>query len=362
VVILSKYDIAAELLLDNTPDSTIIVNDEGVIVYVNQMTINLFGYSRDELTGNTINTLIPTQFHNSHHGHMAGYFKKSRSRAMGEGQLLFAHRKDGSEFSVEISLSPINTKFGLLVICSVRNVSERIKIQTALARSNAELEQFAYVASHDLQEPLRVVASFSQLLGKRYEGKLDKDADEFIAFIVDGANRMQNLINDLLSYSRVNSKERVFTKINLNDILKEVLKNLQFLIQDSHAVINYDNLPVLNANAIQMVQLFQNLISNAIKFQSNTTPIVTIAVKEKQNEYLFSVADNGIGIESIYYKRIFQLFQRLHTNPSFSGTGIGLTLCKKIIGLHDGEIWVESLLGKGSTFYFTLKKNVFMEI
>jgi len=354
VVILSKYDIAAEILLDNTPDSTIIVNDDGTIVYANQMTLQIFGYTRDELTGQSIGTLIPSRFHHVHGDFMASFFKNGRSRSMGKGRSLFARRKDATEFSVEISLSPINTKFGKLVICSIRDVSEQIKTQNALTRSNTELEQFAYVASHDLQEPLRVVASFSQLLGKRYHGKFDKDADDFIDFIIQGAIRMQNLINDLLSYSRLGSKERTHNRIDFNDILQEVVENLQFLIRDNHVKISYDNLPSLKVSATQMIQLFQNLISNAIKFHSNTTPIVTITAKQQDNEYLFSVTDNGIGIEPQYYERIFILFKRLNTNPEFTGTGIGLTLCKKIVELHGGKIWVESSPEKGSTFYFTL--------
>jgi len=356
MVILSKYNIATELLLDHTPDSTIIINEEQIIVYVNKKTLEVFGYSRKELSGKNIDTLIPARFHHLHPNHMVGFFSDSRSRSMGEGQKLFARRKDDSEFSVEISLSPIDSDFGKLVICSVRDVTERIKIQDALARSNTELEQFAYVASHDLQEPLRVVASFSQLLGKRYKGKLDQNADEFIDFIVNGAIRMQNLINDLLSYSRLNSKERTHTETNINDILIEALMNLQFSIKDSNATITHDALPVVKANATHLLQLFQNLISNAIKFRSKNNPVISISVKEQQKDYLFTIQDNGIGIDPNYYDRIFTLFKRLHTQPEYAGTGIGLTLCKKIVELHGGKIWVESTLGKGSSFFFTLTK------
>jgi two-component system, chemotaxis family, sensor kinase Cph1 len=223
-----------------------------------------------------------------------------------------------------------------------------------LERSNKELEQFAYVTSHDLKEPLRMISSFTQLLERRYKGKLDQDADEFIEYIVNGANRMQRLLDDLLEYSRITTGPKKYEKVNLEDIVDECVNNLKIAINETNAKIDYDPLPVVVANRTQMIQLFQNLLSNAIKFQSKTTPIVGISALKDEDRYVFAVKDNGIGIDPKYQKRIFKVFQRLHARNEYDGTGIGLSLIKKIVQYHNGNIWIKSELGKGSTFYFTL--------
>ena len=223
-----------------------------------------------------------------------------------------------------------------------------------LERSNKELEQFAYVTSHDLKEPLRMVSSFTQLLERRYKGKLDQDADEFIDYIVDGANRMQRLLDDLLEYSRITTGSKKYEEVDLEDIVDECYNNLKIAINETNAKINYDPLPVVVANRTHMIQLFQNLLSNAIKFQSKRTPIIGISVRKDGDRYVFAVKDNGIGIDPKYQKRIFKVFQRLHARNEYDGTGIGLSLIRKIVQYHDGNIWVKSKLGTGSTFYFTL--------
>jgi len=223
-----------------------------------------------------------------------------------------------------------------------------------LRRSNSDLQQFAYVASHDLQEPLRMIASYTQLLAKRYKGKLDSDADDFIGYAVEGASRMQTLINDLLAYSRVTTQGKVFERVDCNQILEDVLSNLRLAIEENRAVVTHDALPVVTADGGQLSQLFQNLIGNAIKFHGEEPPRVHVSVELRNNEWQFSVLDNGIGVDPQYAERIFVIFQRLHNREEYPGTGIGLAVCKKIVERHGGRIWVQSPIGRGSIFYFTL--------
>ena len=238
-----------------------------------------------------------------------------------------------------------------------KGVEEELKQAiAALKRSNAELQQFAYVTSHDLQEPLRMVASFTQLLARRYKGKLDKDADEFITYAVDGANRMQWLIQDLLTYSRVGTRGKPLEPIDSEVVLDHALANLRMAIEESGAVVTHDPMPPVMGDDLQLVQLFQNLLGNAIKFHGEEPPCVHVSAesKEKENEWLFSVRDNGIGIAPKYFDRIFVIFQRLHSREDYPGTGTGLAICKSVVERHGGRIWVESEPGKGSTFCFTL--------
>ena len=223
-----------------------------------------------------------------------------------------------------------------------------------LARSNSDLQQFAYVASHDLQEPLRMVASYTQLLGKRYKGRLDDDADEFIAYAVNGANRMQALIQDLLAFSRVDSQGQRFEQTSVETLLGYALDNLKSVIDETGAVVTHGPLPTVMADERQFLHLLQNLLSNAIKFRGSEPPRIHLSAERRGAEWLFSLHDNGIGIDPQYSERIFVLFQRLHTTAEYPGTGIGLALCKKIVERHGGRIWMESQLGQGATFYFTL--------
>ena len=233
------------------------------------------------------------------------------------------------------------------------SVKEKI---TELEHKNEELQQFAYVASHDLQEPLRMVSSYVQLLARRYKGKLDEDADDFIDFAVDGANRMHVLINDLLTYSRIGTKGTPFKLISTDDIMKEVLKNLSVTIDENKAEITYHSLPSIVADKNQFIQLFQNLLANAIKFKGKDVTKITIKAEETDEGWNFSIKDNGIGMDSEFTDRIFVIFQRLHNRSEYPGTGIGLAVCKKIVERHGGRIWVESKQGVGSTFHFIIPK------
>ena len=237
-----------------------------------------------------------------------------------------------------------------------RKRAEEVLAQQAkeLARSNADLEQFAYVASHDLQEPLRMVASFTQLLAKRYGGKLDADADEFIGYAVDGVRRMQDLISDLLDYSRVGMRGKEFVPTNCEAVLQAALTNLKVALEETNALVTHDPLPTVRADGMQLCQLFQNLIGNALKFRGPAPPRIHVSAQAADYEWRFSVRDNGSGIDPQHAERIFVIFQRLHSAAEYPGTGIGLAISKKIAERHGGRMWVESEPGKGATFFFTL--------
>jgi light-regulated signal transduction histidine kinase (bacteriophytochrome) len=226
--------------------------------------------------------------------------------------------------------------------------------QEDLARSNQELEQFAYVASHDLQEPLRMVATYTQLLAERYRGRLDADADKYIHYAVDGALRMQKLVQDLLAFSRVGRHGLALESTDCNEVLQVALINLAAATRESGAVVEHTQLPVVVADGSQLVQVFQNLIGNAIKFRGSEPPVIRVSAEASGKEWIFSVADNGIGIAAEHAENVFVIFRRLHTRSEYPGNGIGLSICKKIIEQHEGRIWVESAPGQGSTFKFTL--------
>jgi PAS domain S-box-containing protein len=271
--------------------------------------------------------------------------------------------RDGHQVCVELTITPLRDEDGEAIgfLAVARDVSGRKQAEAALeqyagelARSNAELEQFAYVASHDLQEPLRMVTLYTQLLEKRYKARLDADADEFIDYVVDGAKRMHQLINDLLSYSRVSSHGKEFELTDCETVLKRALTNLRTAVEESRAEVTHDALPTLLADGMQLVQLFQNLLSNALKFRGEEPPRVHVSAAPDGKKWLFSVRDNGIGINPDCAERIFIIFQRLHGIKDYPGTGIGLAICKRIVQRHGGRIWVESEPGKGATFHFTL--------
>ena len=347
------------LVVESAPNAMILINQEGVITLVNKQTEALFGYERSELIGKKLEVLIPERFA-GHPTHRDTFFKKPQTRSMGTGRDLFAKRKNGTEVQVEIGLNPIEAPEGQLVLASIIDITERkmqeitMKKQVELEIKNKELEQFAYVASHDLQEPLRTVSNYMQIFEEDYGGQLDENAMKYIRSVNNATRRMSLLVKALLDFARL-GRDRRLVYVDCNKLINNVLSDLQTMIKNSNAVIIVDTLPSLNLYEIEIGQLLQNLISNAIKFQKkDTTPEVLISSTLVNEKWRFSIKDNGIGISPTHFVRIFDIFQRLHAGSEYDGNGIGLANCKKIIELHQGEIWVESTLEKGTTFHFTI--------
>jgi len=352
-------------LLEAAPDAMVVVNQSGKIVLLNLQAEKQFGYHRDELVGQQVKNIIPEGFAERLIADGTRTAAEALAQHMGTGIELSGLRKDGSGFPIEIMLSPLESAEGILVTAAIRDITARKRSEEQLVntigelkRSNDELQQFAYVASHDLQEPLRMVASYTELLADRYKGRLDSDADEFIAYAVDGSNRMQRLIDDLLTYSRAGANAKAVREISTESAFKEAINNLRTPIEESGAVVTHDSLPLITTDCTQLAQVFQNLVGNAIKYRDAKVLNVHVsAAKTGGNQWMFFVRDNGLGIASEYFERIFILFQRLHGPTEFKGTGIGLAICKKVLERAGGSIWVDSEPGKGSTFYFTLPER-----
>ena len=347
-------------LLENISDAIIATNLNGLITNWNAAAEELYGWKSSEILGLTVAEILQPEYVGTTPEQVQIELEQKGSW---KGEVVH-YRNDGAPLNILSSLAQLKDASGKIIgaVLVNRDITERKRTEMALLaqtqelqRSNAELEQFAYIASHDLQEPLRMVASYTELLRERYSGQLDARADKFINYAVDGARRMQQLVNDLLSYSRIGTQGKAFAPTDTDFVLKRVLASIALKIHETNAQIAYGTLPVVLADPIQIGQLFQNLIGNAIKFRGNDIPKIIInAHKIDRTMWQFSVTDNGIGIDTEYAQRVFQIFQRLHERTSYPGSGIGLAIAKKIVERHGGRIWFESEAGHGATFFFTL--------
>lgn len=341
-------------LLACAPEAMVIIDDAGRIILANDQARRVFGFEIDELLNQPIEKLIPPGPQDA----QAPFWATLELPAHGVER--DARKRDGAEIPVEIRLSPVLTHQGRRVAATIRDITERRRLEETcrvneeLRRSNSDLEMFASIASHDLKEPLRMVSSFCQLLAKRYAGKLDADADQYIGYAVDGATRMQKLVDDLLAYSHIGRRELEVKRVDAKAALDLAVANLRGAISESGASVTSDELPTILADDAPLVELFQNLIGNAIKYRSEAPPHVHVSASRHGREWRFVVRDNGIGIDPQHHKRIFQIFQRLHSRTEYPGTGIGLALCQRIVERFGGAIGVESATGEGSMFWFRL--------
>ena len=348
--VLRESEAKYSTLVENSRDGIVILQG-GVMKFVNTASLEIVGYTPEELLGIDFLKVVTPEDREM-------VMKRYADRMAGKEVLSIYEmaliRKDGITVPVEVNATFINYEGRPADLVVIRDITERKRAAEELRRSNQELEHFAYIASHDLQEPLRMVSSYTQLLAQRYKDKLDADADEFIHYVEDGVSRMRALINGLLVYSRVGTSGAAFELTDCEAAFDCALTNLQVAVDGSGAVITHHPLPVVMADASQLTQVFQNLIGNAIKFCSQELPRIHVAAEPRGNEWLFSIRDNGIGIDPQYHDRIFDMSQRLHSRTEYPGSGLGLAICDKVVKRHGGRIWVESQTGKGATFYFTI--------
>lgn len=364
-VALRKSEKRLRIILENSHDAFISMDSNWRIRDWNLPAERTFGWSRSAVLGQGLSLIVPQHLRKQYAREVADYFSHNSAKILRMTNEVVAIHKDGLEFPIEIGLFRIMEDVDYMYCAFVRDITERkhaaeelerrVQQRTAeLTMSNEQLRQFAKIASHDLQEPLRAIQGFSTLLAESARGKLDKDCQDFIGFILDGTQRMQQLIESVLIHSNVKTEEFADVITDCDSVIEEVLANLHASIKETGAYFQVDNLPEVPVERWQLIQLFQNLISNAIKYRSAEPPKIIVSAEKSVNEWLFSVRDNGIGIDAEYQEKIFDMFARLHGQTEYSGTGMGLAICKKIVTVHGGKIWVESKVGQGSIFLFTL--------
>jgi PAS domain S-box-containing protein len=364
--------------LEAAPDAMVVVNQGGEIVLVNVQAEKQFGYRRDELIGQKVKNIIPEGFAERLIADATRSVADALAQQIGMGIELSGRRKDGSRFPIEIMLSPLESTGGILVTAAIRNISARKKSEEdnaglelrvdertkelafanqVLEQSNLELKQFAYIASHDLQSPLRSISGFVQLLKSEYEDKLDEQGQDWIRRTVQSVGQMQTMIRDLLSYSSVDARSQPFTQIPFLDVVNDALTLLESSIHDSGAQVTCGPLPEIMGDRSQLVQLIENLIGNGLKYRDDKPPHIHVSAEPSGKEWIFSVRDDGIGIDPEHYEQIFEIFKRLHNQTDYPGTGIGLAVCRRVVNRHGGKIWVKSEPGHGSTFRFTIPER-----
>ena len=342
-------------LLQAAPDATVIADEQGLMRMINKQAEDLFGYTREEMLNQPVEILIPADLHAAHVHHRNSFMKKASLRAMGAGLELYAVKKGGIQFPVEISLSPIKTDEGQLVIASIRDITQRKQLENALRRSNAEMEAFTYSVSHDLRAPLRGIVGFTSILEDDYRDKLEAEGHRITGIIRANTLKMGHLIDDLLAFSRLGRQEIQKMNVDTNALLQEIIGELH--LPESGKKINWDikDLPPVYGDLKTLRQVWINLISNAVKYSSKKEePVITIGHTTENGQQVFFVRDNGVGFDNKYREKLFRVFQRLHGEDEFEGTGVGLALVEKIIARHGGRVWAEGIVGEGAVFYFTL--------
>lgn len=364
-MVLRKEHCRLRTILDNSYDAIISTNADWRISDWNSRAERTFGWRREDVLGQPLVTIIPDHLQKQLVGSIESYFMEGQGSARRATRELLGIHKDGHRFPIEIGMFRVQADSDYVFCVFVRDITEQRKSNDELEKlvqqrtkelteSNEQLRQFAKVASHDLQEPLRAVEGFANLLAERTKGKLEKDPTEFLEYIIDGTKRMRELVRSILVHSQVVSDENVRTITNCNSVIEEVLAGLASSISDSGAKLDVAELPSVPVEREQMVQLFSNLISNAIKYRGAEPPHIALNAQRMADKWLFSVSDNGIGIDPVYADKIFDMFTRLHGKGTYPGTGIGLAICKKIASSHGGTIWVEAKPGQGAVFLFTL--------
>ncbi len=351
-------------IIEANPFGMLCADPDGTIRLANRRIELMFGYDPNELIGQTVEIFLPAELRTQHIQDRMGYAKNPRTYEMGQGRDLYGLHKSGQKIPLEIALTPVVSDQGIQILAVVNDITARKQVaddlkhtNEKLKRSNQDLEEFAYAASHDLQEPLRKIEAFCSLLDREYSDAVEGDGKTYMSYVINGAARMRRLIQDLLEYSRIKTQQGLLFDVDANLALEEALQNLAGAIEDTHATIHSDKLPSVRADYRQLTQLLQNLIGNGIKYRSQKPAEIHVSCEPTDAEWIFCVRDNGIGVAPQYHERIFGIFKRLHSPDEYSGTGIGLAICKRIVERFRGRIWVDSDEGTGAAFYFTIPKD-----